>query len=164
MLAVIPAICEELAFRGFVLSGMRHLGHRWLAILLTSIFFGLAHPILQQSLSATLLGLVLGYLAVQTSSLWPCIAFHMTHNALQFARAQLLQWTLDAPGNHWLWGVPAEGTLPGQVPYAWHWVLASVLLTVWCLRWFRNLPSQPTPEERLQNSVDQSSQLPAATA
>lgn len=164
VLAVIPAICEELAFRGFVLSGMRHLGHRWLAILLTSIFFGLAHPILQQSLSATLLGLVLGYLAVQTSSLWPCIAFHMTHNALQFARAQLLQWTLEAPGNHWLWGLPAEGTLPGQVPYAWHWVLASVLLTVWCLRWFHNLPSQPTPEERLQNSVDQSSQLPAATA
>src|SRR5205085_6149122 len=30
--AVVPAICEELAFRGFVLSGLRHLGHKWWAI------------------------------------------------------------------------------------------------------------------------------------
>ena len=30
MMAVLPAICEELAFRGFMLSGLRHLGSkRW---------------------------------------------------------------------------------------------------------------------------------------
>ena len=52
VLAVAPAVCEELAFRGFILSGLRHLGHKWAAILATSIFFGAAHGILQQSLTA----------------------------------------------------------------------------------------------------------------
>ena len=29
VMAVTPAICEELAFRGFILSGLRHMGHKW---------------------------------------------------------------------------------------------------------------------------------------
>ena len=32
LIAVLPAVCEELAFRGFILSGFRHLGHKRLAI------------------------------------------------------------------------------------------------------------------------------------
>ena len=56
LLAVVPAVCEELAFRGFILSGFRHLGHRWRAIVLSAIFFGLTHGILQQSLLACLVG------------------------------------------------------------------------------------------------------------
>ena len=39
-IAVLPAVCEELAFRGFILSGFRQLGHKWTAIIGTSIFFG----------------------------------------------------------------------------------------------------------------------------
>ena len=46
VIAVTPAICEELAFRGFILSGLRRMGHKWGAIVLTSVFFGLAHGIL----------------------------------------------------------------------------------------------------------------------
>ena len=42
LLAVLPAVCEELAFRGFVLSGLRHLGSKWWAIALTSCFLGMA--------------------------------------------------------------------------------------------------------------------------
>jgi len=33
---------RELAFRGFILSGLRHVGHKWAAILASSIFFGAA--------------------------------------------------------------------------------------------------------------------------
>ena len=35
VMALLPAICEELAFRGFILSGLRHMGHKWGAIALT---------------------------------------------------------------------------------------------------------------------------------
>ena len=52
LVAVVPAICEELAFRGFILSGLRHLGHRWRAILISAVFFGITHQILQQSIAA----------------------------------------------------------------------------------------------------------------
>ena len=43
VIAVLPAICEELAFRGFILSGFRHLGHKWRAIVFSAVFFGLTH-------------------------------------------------------------------------------------------------------------------------
>ena len=83
LLTLAPAVCEELAFRGFILSGFRHLGHRWRAIALSAVFFGLAHTvILQQSLLACLLGIVLGLLAVQTGSLLPGVLFHLVHNSL----------------------------------------------------------------------------------
>ena len=71
LMAVLPAICEELAFRGFILSGLRHLGHKWWAIGLSAVFFGMAHTVVQQSLAAAALGLVIGYVAVQTDSLVP---------------------------------------------------------------------------------------------
>ena len=67
VLAVTPAICEEIAFRGFILSGMRHMGHKWVAILVTSVFFGAAHMILQQSLTACLVGMVLGLSLIHIS-------------------------------------------------------------------------------------------------
>ena len=56
LMAVLPAICEELAFRGFILSGLRHLGHKWWAIGLSAVFFGMAHTVMQQSLAAAALG------------------------------------------------------------------------------------------------------------
>src|SRR5690242_15710501 len=43
LLAILPAICEELAFRGFILSGLRHLGSKRWAIGLSAVFFGMAH-------------------------------------------------------------------------------------------------------------------------
>src|SRR6185295_19082690 len=35
VLALVPAVIEELAFRGFILSGFRHVGHKWQAIALS---------------------------------------------------------------------------------------------------------------------------------
>ncbi len=82
VIAIAPAFCEELAFRGFILSGLQSIRGRWTAILASAMLFGIAHGILQQSIMATLVGVVLGIIAVQTRSILPCIAFHATHNAL----------------------------------------------------------------------------------
>ncbi|MEN1679764.1 MAG: ABC transporter permease subunit/CPBP intramembrane protease [Planctomycetota bacterium] len=82
LLALLPAVVEELAFRGFVLTGLQKSGsNRW-AVVLSAIAFGVAHTVLQQSLTAMLVGLLIGCLAVVTRSLYPCIAFHLTHNGL----------------------------------------------------------------------------------
>ncbi|MGE0760660.1 MAG: ABC transporter permease subunit/CPBP intramembrane protease, partial [Pirellulaceae bacterium] len=43
VLALVPAVCEELAFRGFILSGMRHVGNKWTAIAGSALFFGATH-------------------------------------------------------------------------------------------------------------------------
>jgi sodium transport system permease protein len=82
LVALLPALCEEIAFRGFILSGFRHVGHKWWAILGSSIVFGAVHPVLQQKISAAAIGIFLGILAVQTASLVPCILFHAIYNGL----------------------------------------------------------------------------------
>ncbi|HEY2417688.1 MAG TPA: ABC transporter permease subunit/CPBP intramembrane protease, partial [Steroidobacteraceae bacterium] len=82
VLGVMPAICEELAFRGFILSGLRHVGHKWTAIVVSSIFFGAAHAIFQQSVIACLVGMILGFLAIQSGSLLPAVLFHVVHNSM----------------------------------------------------------------------------------
>ncbi len=82
VLAVAPAICEELAFRGFVLSGLRSALGKFPAVLIASAFFGLAHSVLQQSIITFFIGIVLGLLAVRTESIVPCIVFHAVHNSL----------------------------------------------------------------------------------
>lgn len=98
LMAVLPAICEELAFRGVVLSGLRsRLPAGW-AIVLSAIVFGLAHAsAVQQTLSATLLGLVLGYIAVKTAQITPCVAFHMGYNGLQLLRTSYAEQLAESP-------------------------------------------------------------------
>jgi sodium transport system permease protein len=87
--AVAPAVCEELAFRGFILSGMQRSGRPWLPIVMSSVTFGVVHMISQQVFNAMLLGLVLGLLAVRSRSLLPCIVFHFLFNGSQVLLARV---------------------------------------------------------------------------
>lgn len=81
--ALAPAICEELAFRGFILSGLQHSGRRWLPILLSAILFGVIHMIPKQQFNAALLGIVIGLLAARSGSLLPGVIFHFIFNGTQ---------------------------------------------------------------------------------
>ena len=80
--AVTPAICEEIAFRGFLLAGFRRRGRIAVAIVLSSLAFGLIHMIPHQVFNATLLGLLLGAICVRTRSIFPGMVFHFVYNAL----------------------------------------------------------------------------------
>ena len=82
VLALLPAVCEELAFRGFILTGLtRRLGTRK-AILVSSLLFAIAHLNAFQFLPTFILGLVLGLLVTRSGSLLPGVLFHGLHNAL----------------------------------------------------------------------------------
>jgi len=83
--ALVPAITEEVAFRGFILSGLRRTYPARAAVILSAFLFGFLHVLLslfQQLFGATLLGLVLGAIALRTGSLWPGVVFHFVNNAL----------------------------------------------------------------------------------
>lgn len=82
-LAIAPAVCEELAFRGFILSGLQRSRHKWLPIVVSALLFGIIHMIPKQQFNASLLGLVLGLLAVRSKSLIPCMLFHLIFNGTQ---------------------------------------------------------------------------------
>jgi sodium transport system permease protein len=154
VLAVLPGICEELAFRGFILSGFRRLGHKWTAIILSSIFYGASHALFQQSLIACLLGAVIGFLAIQTGSLLPGVLFHIVHNSLALSVSQVMPALADE--QHWLhWlmrGTQEEGQL-----YHWPVVIGGLLVGIGILAWFLRLPYARTPEETLQEAIEHQS-------
>jgi len=168
VMALIPAFCEELAFRGFILSGMRHIGHKWTAIGLTALMFGVAHGILQQSLTAAATGFVIGYIAVQAGSIWPCIAYHVTHNGLGVLASRLTPESLsEYPALRWL--VYFENAAPGvsqttgveSLEFQYPVVIAASVAAVVILYWFRRIPFRPSDEEVLQKALDRQS-VPAA--
>lgn len=84
--AVAPAICEELAFRGFILTGFNRSGRTGVAIGLSALTFGVMHMIPQQVFNATLLGVVLGLIALRSNSLLPGVIFHFLFNSLAVLR------------------------------------------------------------------------------
>jgi sodium transport system permease protein len=122
VVALLPAVCEELTFRGFILSGLRNLDSKWAAIAISSLFFGLTHGLLQQSLTAVAVGMVLGYVAVQTGSLLPGVVYHLTHNALSMLVGRITPEMLGQGGLGWL----LHTTDSRVVPYAYHWPVALV--------------------------------------
>jgi sodium transport system permease protein len=147
LMAGMPALFEELAFRGFILSGMRHVGNKWWAIGLSAVFFGMAHTAIQQSIAAAGVGLVLGYVAVQTSSLVPCMLFHLTYNSLMLATLELPQLIERFPA---LKSMLRE-VAPGQLHYSLPVVIVCGVLGAGLLAWFYRLPYQATKEEHLSD-------------
>jgi sodium transport system permease protein len=80
--ALLPAVCEELAFRGFILTGLRRRFRTGTAIVISSFLFAVAHMNVFQFLPTFVLGLVLGVLAVRGGSVLPGMAYHLVHNGL----------------------------------------------------------------------------------
>lgn len=81
MMAVTPAICEEIMFRGYIQRQFERSIGIVGAIVLTGIIFGLYHLRLTQVLPLALIGIYLSYLTWKTGSLWPAIIVHFLNNA-----------------------------------------------------------------------------------
>jgi sodium transport system permease protein len=79
-MAVVPAVCEESLFRGFLLERLSLSYPRWTAIFLTSFLFGIFHQNPYSFLSATLAGVMLCFILVRTQSLLSVITSHFVFN------------------------------------------------------------------------------------
>lgn len=85
MLAVTPAICEELFFRGYVQRQTeRGLGTAW-GIVASGVIFGVYHLRPTQLLPLALLGIYLAYVAWRTGSLWGPMLVHFLNNGFAVA-------------------------------------------------------------------------------
>jgi sodium transport system permease protein len=82
VLGVLPAVCEELAFRGFILSGLRRRFRPWTAILLSGFLYALYQMNVFQAVPHFLAGAVLALLVVRTNSVLPAMVFHLVWNVL----------------------------------------------------------------------------------
>jgi sodium transport system permease protein len=136
------------------------LGHKWWAIGLSAVFFGMAHSVIQQSISAAALGLVIGYIAVQSGSLIPGMLFHASYNGMMIGLSLLPElaesWFERLPALKLLVDEPEAHVFTYRMPVA---IVAGVgaMGVLW---WFHRLPFQATKEERLEDArAHQSQQL-----
>lgn len=82
-LCVMPAIAEELLFRGAFQGLMRPCGSA-AAIFAPALLFGVLHLDLAQDLTAFACGVFLGWLAERSGSILPGMLLHLVNNALAF--------------------------------------------------------------------------------
>jgi len=87
VIAVTPAVCEELLFRGVILSGLRRYG-AWPAIIVSALLFALAHASIYRLLPTFCLGLLLGYIVVKTGSIWCSMLMHALNNGVAVTLAR----------------------------------------------------------------------------
>lgn len=81
IVAVLPAVLEEMLFRGVILQVLRPAGDR-AAVWISSLLFALMHTTLHQIPFALLLGLVFGYIVVKTGNIYLSMAIHGLNNAM----------------------------------------------------------------------------------
>ena len=89
-IALVPAFCEEFLFRGLILSNLMPYG-KGLAIIISSVLFGLMHGNFYQFLYTTVAGIILGIIYVVTDSIWCAVFMHMINNALSILQTALFE-------------------------------------------------------------------------
>ncbi len=97
VVAVVPGLCEEIAFRGVIYQGIRNTFGPKPALLVSSVLFAIIHLSVWNFAALILMGLFLGYLRERSGSIWPGVVAHVTNNALA-----LTMFTLSPPAeNAW---------------------------------------------------------------
>jgi membrane protease YdiL (CAAX protease family) len=118
---VIQALAEEFFFRGYLFSALRGKSGPLTTVIVSALLFGFFHVIampgpfaMYRFLSSVLLGLVLGWVAWHSGSVFPGMILHATHNAMLvlFGPGEvgfdLLPWLLVGAG---VWGSVAGAVL-----------------------------------------------------
>jgi len=87
-LALAPALCEELFFRGFLQTALRQRYSVWVSIATSAALFGLFHIVvrdhlfIERMIPSTLMGILLGLLLERSGSVLPGMLLHAIHNGL----------------------------------------------------------------------------------
>lgn len=89
-ICVAPAICEELLFRGLVLSGFKDKGKK-VAVIVSAILFTLMHGNAEQTIHQFIIGLVIGYIFIESGNLWLGVLVHFFNNFISITEAYILE-------------------------------------------------------------------------
>ncbi len=140
LLVIVAPFTEEYLFRGMILRGLLTRHRAAVAIVLTSILFGLIHANPRQLLLGVAIGGVFGWWYLRTRSIGPCLIGHAVFNAVAWC-------TMAMPG-----GVPPFVNTPPGGPILhqpWWFTITGVVATGIALAWFnQSAPpaTSPAPE------------------
>ena len=90
VLALSPAICEELLFRGALLQATRQSLSPGATVVVNGLLFGLFHLSPYRFLSTMILGMALATVVLRTGSIWPAMLFHFLNNACAVVLGRLV--------------------------------------------------------------------------
>ncbi|MFK7758148.1 MAG: CPBP family glutamic-type intramembrane protease [Flavobacteriales bacterium] len=133
LIAVVPAVCEELAFRGVLQSQLAQaFQNTHLAIWISAFIFSAIHFQFFGFLPRLVLGAIFGYLMVYSGSIWPAITAHFINNALGVLGYYLAQNT-DL--------LTQEQVESGEVE--WYLALASLILVLAIVAYIKRSSNWP---------------------
>ncbi|HYF81027.1 MAG TPA: type II CAAX endopeptidase family protein [Symbiobacteriaceae bacterium] len=82
--AIMPAICEEIAYRGYLQHSLSPLGPR-AAVVVTALLFGATHFSVIRLLPLALLGLIFSAVVRRAESVYPSMIMHLVNNGTVLA-------------------------------------------------------------------------------
>jgi uncharacterized protein len=119
--AIVPAICEEIMFRGYLMRAFEKSWGIIAALLISSLLFGLFHVQITNLLPLAVLGLILAIMTWLSGNIWPAVLAHFLNNGAAVVF-----------GSRYPELVFAEMT-PERLPSLWLLAL-SIILTVLIIR------------------------------
>jgi uncharacterized protein len=106
VVSLLPALCEELAFRGGLQSALAGRRSPARAVAISALVFAVFHLDPIRFPGVLLLGLAFGWLAWRTGSIWPSMVSHAVNNGAAVLGLLLASREADPE--------PAEAVAPGQ--------------------------------------------------
>ncbi|MCH8495236.1 MAG: CPBP family intramembrane metalloprotease [Balneolales bacterium] len=132
--AIVPAVCEELLFRGYVLRNFEKSMLPIVAIIVSGILFGIYHVRLTQLIPLSVLGMLLAWMTIRSGSIWPAVAAHFANNGFAVILATFIP--------DLVFDESMQGTLP-PVQY----IILSMFLTGVLLYLISMINKAPKPTE-----------------
>ncbi|MBN2560757.1 MAG: CPBP family intramembrane metalloprotease [Phycisphaerae bacterium] len=87
--AVLPGICEELLFRGFLMAGLRRKLATLPLVVVVGLVFGLYHVSSEKIPVVSLSGMLLAFVCLRSGSIFPAMVLHIAINGLALASARV---------------------------------------------------------------------------
>lgn len=119
LVAVLPGICEEIAFRGVLLHGLRDRLRPWQLCLVVGLIFAAFHLELSRFLPTAFVGAVLTAVTLRTRSIYPAMVWHMLSNA-----SALTAERYDLPLDELSFPAYGAGLLVAGLALVWIWRVA----------------------------------------
>lgn len=123
MIAVTPAICEELLFRGYIQRQLERSMGVYVAVIATGVLFGAYHLQLTKIVPLAVLGIYMAYLTWITGSIIPAVIVHFANNAF----AVLVS----------VFAEESESLTPeelAEMSVPWYWVVGGIVGLIICVK------------------------------
>ncbi len=134
-IGLIPSICEEIMYRGYVQRSLEKSWGIWTAIILSGLIFGAYHLQITRILPLAALGMLFAYITYVSNSLIPAMVAHLVNNGGQVILSTIYPEMLDQ-----------ELTADTDLPWAgilFGVVLLITLLSILHKRYLASVPSSP---------------------